>query len=73
MKVLKDDDKCSFEDCDAPATGIACGRSSSFRGRDNGHPDPAVYCDTHARMVADEDSPEYISDCPNCGCTYGVN
>ena len=70
--LLKDGDKCSYEHCDTPATTIACGRAPYYDER-GGHPKPARYCDTHSHIVADEDHPEYVSDCPNCGCRFGVN
>jgi hypothetical protein len=30
-------------------------------------------CDLHAVIVADAESPEYVVDCPNCKCQFGVN
>lgn len=62
---------CQYEGCDKPATRIACGRNGWNNSR--GHPIPACYCDDHATHVADEMSPEYFHECPNCGCTSGVN
>lgn len=67
MIEFKQGDKCAFEGCTADAEFLACGRGET------GHPNPAPYCDTHGRMIADEDSPEYLNDCPNCGCLHGVN
>lgn len=66
------DAKCQYEDCDAPATRIACGRES-YMAEAKRHPNPAVYCDVHASMVTDEGYPEYGHTCPNCGCESGVN
>ena len=62
---------CDWVDCEEDATQIACGRNSR-RGND-GHPRSGLYCQAHAIEVADEDSPEYINECPNCGCLSGVN
>ena len=61
---------CQFENCDQPATDIAAGRKSYD---DKGHPGVKVYCDYHAGVVEDEQSPEYTECCPNCGCRFGVN
>ena len=63
--------QCAFEDCDQPATVVACGRKRW--DKDEGHPHAACYCRTHANEVVDEGSPEYSADCPNCGCEFGVN
>jgi hypothetical protein len=75
MKIIvMPGDKCAFEDCDKPATEIACGRSYEWDDDNTkGHAGVAVYCLDHARIVSDEHSPEYIENCPNCGCHFGVN
>lgn len=66
--------QCQFEKCTATATHIACGRKYDWDESDvHYHPTPNVYCEKHARVVADEHSPEYIDNCPNCGCMFGVN
>lgn len=62
--------KCTYKNCELPATGIAAGREELDKG--SGHPNPALYCDSHADVVANEDWPEYVTDCPNCGCWFGV-
>lgn len=61
---------CEYEDCNEPATQIACGRISylSHTGHNLG-----CYCEYHSEIVADEDDPEYVVYCPNCGCAFGVN
>ena len=61
--------KCAYEGCNKLATHIACGRDWDKTG----HPNVACYCSHHANIVSDERSPEYIVDCPNCGCAFGVN
>jgi len=38
--------KCSFEECDKPATFIAKGKTK--------HPEIACYCDEHAEIVSNE-------------------
>ncbi len=60
---------CQYENCNKPATTIACGHCRA----NIGHPIPACYCDDHAAKVGNEGSPEYTVDCPNCGCRFGVN
>jgi hypothetical protein len=62
--------KCQYEGCNKNAKCIASGRSDYDGG---GHQEVGVYCIDHARIVADERNPEYIDDCPNCGCMFGVN
>lgn len=34
---------------------------------------PAYYCKEHAYKVVDNDQPEFIVNCPNCDCLFGVN
>lgn len=65
--------KCAWEDCNADATTLACGRKPFTDRQGAGHPGVASYCTTHGQMVADEGSPEYVEHCPNCGCSFGVN
>lgn len=64
--------KCAIEDCQSEAKFLACGRESYDENRP-GHPEPACYCELHAREVAEEQWPEYTDNCPNCGCMFGVN
>jgi hypothetical protein len=67
MVKLRPGMKCQFENCFTPAISIATGR-----GRKGSYP-LGVYCETHAAIVEDENSPEYTESCPNCGCRFGVN
>lgn len=67
---------CQYEDCEQPATVIACGRrawKNDDPDKDEGHPIPGCYCLTHGRLVSDERAPEYTDECPNCGCMFGIN
>jgi hypothetical protein len=66
---------CSYEECDAPAVGMARGREYYYVDYDShqGHPTPAWYCEKHKTEVADENRPEYHAHCPNCDCEFGVN
>jgi hypothetical protein len=57
---------CEYDGCDKPATTTAKGRNEDRRR-------VAAYCETNAEMVADENFPEYVESCPNCGCRFGVN
>lgn len=69
--IVKVEGQCKWDGCEREATVLACGK----KGYDDypGHPEPAPYCETHGRVVADENSPEYKTECPNCGCRFGVN
>lgn len=71
--LTPDGKKCSYEGCDQPATDVAEGRNRSYTASPDGHPGVAAYCDAHARLVAEEGSPEYEVVCPNCSCRFGVN
>jgi len=55
---------CAFIDCDKKSVSLACGRE---------HDEPMWYCEEHTKEIVDEGRPEYIKDCPNCGCQFGVN
>lgn len=66
---------CEFEECKAKATHLAVGRFYAV-GDDNvnlGHPELGLYCEQHAHEIAEENYPEYVKSCPNCGCVFGVN
>jgi len=56
---------CGYIGCDKPVTNIAAGRVSSKI--------PRYFCEDHAQIVANEQEPEYVVSCPNCGCRFGVN
>lgn len=73
VREVKSGEKCQFEGCEAEATQVACGRAANESYGPAGHPRPNVYCDAHGYQVSDERSPEYIVECPNCGCGFGVN
>ena len=32
-----------------------------------------MVCNEHRSGILHADSPEYLVDCPNCGCEFGVN
>ena len=62
---------CSLEGCDKPAEFTACGRKCYLGFA--WHTEPACYCAKHTSLVASELNPEHTTDCPNCGCKFGVN
>lgn len=59
------DETCAYDECEAPATDLAAARESERSARG--------YCRAHAEIVADSSSPEYVVECPHCGCAFGVN
>ena len=62
---------CQYKGCRKKAVEIASGRETYIEN-DPGHPTPALYCEDHAAIVSDEQFPEYIVECPNCQCKFGV-
>jgi hypothetical protein len=60
------DQICAWPDCKEPATALAVGRNE-------GHREVKKYCDKHAKAIALEQTPEYVADCPHCGCVFGIN
>lgn len=71
--IIKIEGLCSYEGCLEPATRIAEGCDEGWGERiQKGHP-LAVYCEAHANIVSREDGPEYVTECPNCKCYFGVN
>lgn len=67
---MEEKKKCAYEKCGKEATTLACGREYLD---DPGHPEPAMYCEAHAKLIANEGVPEYRVECPNCKCRFGVN
>jgi hypothetical protein len=65
------DATCHFEGCARPASHIAQGLPD-WDDDPPAWPAPAAYCEPHAREVAGEGRSEYLVDCPNCGCLFGV-
>lgn len=68
--ILEAGDVCQYENCEEPATAIACGRELPIGLV--GHPEPNVYCSKHAREVVEEDAPVIYECCPNCACKFSV-
>jgi hypothetical protein len=63
-------DKCEREGCDKPSVELACGREHRY---DRGTYSGRWYCKEHADEAVDENNPEYETECPHCGCRFGVN
>jgi hypothetical protein len=72
--ITKIEGVCQFTGCDKPAQFIAGhhgtwdSKAGDYVGKHAG-----CYCEKHAHAIADSGLPEYIDDCPNCGCRHGVN
>ena len=60
--------KCDWKGCNKPATAIAAGKPNDRNDESVGK-----YCEDHAETVAYASNPEYIVNCPNCDCRFGVN
>lgn len=71
MKTFTQGKGCDYEGCDQPAVMLAAGREGIYSPTP--HAEVAAYCKKHADIVAGESGPEYIQDCPNCKCRFGVN
>lgn len=56
---------CCVPGCPQDATLLAASGS--------GTDDADHYCEAHGLAVAEGTQPEYIVDCPNCACRFGVN
>lgn len=68
--IIKAEGTCMYHNCELPATTLACEKINKWGDyRD----EIGMFCEEHARKVADTRIPEYIVDCPNCGCIFGVN
>lgn len=55
---------CMYAECEKKATVAVFDRELQIL---------IALCEEHAYEVADKQSPEYIVDCPNCKCRFGVN
>lgn len=67
---------CQWPDCREVATHIAApNRYTEWDDDLNSRevqPPPGCYCLTHAEIIARDNFPEYVRDCPNCGCKFGI-
>lgn len=75
-REIKAGDKCEWQgrqrygkrlehgECDQAAEMIAYDRQRGIVG---------LFCQNHANMIIEQDSPEYTNYCQNCGCLEGVN
>lgn len=62
MPVPSKGQKCNAPDCTAEGTVITEGPTGI-----------AVYCEQHSDHIMGRRNPEYVANCPNCGCVFGVN
>lgn len=65
--------QCKYEGCEKEAAQLAMGRDRFTFPESRISMEIDNYCAAHASVVASYDDPEYIVDCPNCGCKFGVN
>lgn len=71
--------KCKYgRGCEEEGVVLAIGRPHYKESNDLDYEEVpgspvGLYCKTHARLVSDEGNPEYVVDCPNCKCRFGVN
>ena len=73
MIITKIKGNCQYEGCDKPAEFIASGKEGGYRRDGEVRHGVGLFCKEHTAIVADEGSPEYIDECPNCHCVFGVN
>jgi len=60
---------CAYEKCRKKGRYFGCGKYLEGKG----HPKPNYYCLKHFPKVINEGNPEYVANCPNCDCGFGVN
>jgi len=65
ISEIKKDKRCEYKGCRKLAKNIVYRRGYGL----------GVYCDKHAEILLDEEwiDAEYLVNCPNCGCGFGVN
>lgn len=63
IRKVKKGYKCEYPKCNRLATMICSDTKKNI----------TLCCDDHALKTASNDSSEYIVDCPNCRCVFGVN
>lgn len=70
--------QCQFKDCSKQAVGLVHGRPlldeeyGDVDIVDYRHPYTMSCCKEHITEVASEGNPEYIDECPNCKCNFGI-
>lgn len=62
--------KCHWPGCGQMAIEIATASRLYWRDTEGA---VGLYCADHGRDIASTDNPEYLVNCPNCGCHFGVN
>lgn len=63
LRQLESRDQCEDFDCPEPAKFLVYSRNTK-----------KVFkcCAVHGKRISEEDYPEYIDTCKNCGCVQGV-
>lgn len=61
---LESDSKCEWPRCKEAGEVVAYGDDFEQIW---------LLCRCHANLVLNAPGPEYVVDCPNCGCEFGVN
>ena len=56
--------KCKIEGCRKLATHTAYDSKNKLI---------VDCCESHADAIAENEWPEYVVSCPDCGCKFGVN
>lgn len=67
---------CQFKGCAKKATIIAATRQEYYFHDKQEEVENLLlgcYCREHAVEIQCSSSPEYTTECPNCGCQMGVN
>ena len=64
MKRITKKSKCTYEDCKRKADHLVFNRDTRK---------VQTYCEPHAKVVIEYQSPEYEEWCPNCGCGIPIN
>lgn len=64
---------CDESGCQEPPVALAIGRTLLGPAGINDPPRVlGFYCKPHAEQEADRGQPEHITECPACGCLFGV-
>ena len=70
MKRINETSKCEYPGCEEKATTLAAYVEQRYMGSVL---KVGRFCAEHAELVAGHHSPEYVAECPNCQCHFGVN
>ena len=62
MKTLTENNKCDV--CEKKANSVVYDREKG---------EVMIVCEDCRLKILEKGVPEYVVDCPNCGCEFGVN